>query len=224
MQNKSIKKYGYMLLIVLVLLFYTKDCNIKKNNINIVKNPNDYKVLVNKYNKLDSDYVPNDLKIIPLEYSNEDKYLRKEAANNFINLSRDASILNYKIIITSAYRSYEYQNKLYSDYIEKYDEEYASSCCAQAGFSEHQTGLAIDVIGSNNDYHKFDESIEFEWMIQNAYKYGFILRYPKGKESITGFKYEPWHFRYVGIDVAKTIYEKNITLEEYVKLKDYTHV
>ena len=217
MEEKSIKKYGYILLGILIIIFYTKDCNIKKNEITIIKSPESLDVLVNKYNKLNSDYVPNDLKIIPLDYSNSDKYLREEAANNFIKLSSDASNLGYKIIITSAYRSYEYQNKLYSDYKEKYDLEYTSSCCAQAGFSEHQTGLAIDVMGSNNDYHKFFESKEFEWMINNAHKYGFILRYPKDKENITGFKYEPWHYRYVGITLATYIYENNITLEEYKK-------
>ena len=92
---------------------------------------------------------------------------------------------------------------------------YADKCSARPGHSEHQTGLSIDVMGSNNDYNIFDKSKEFKWMKDNAHKYGFIMRYPKNKEYITGFKYEPWHYRYVGIDTAQKIYENNITLEEY---------
>ena len=97
---------------------------------------------------------------------------------------------------------------------------YALNCSAKPGHSEHQTGLAVDVEGSNNDYDKFESSIEFNWMINNSYKYGFILRYPKGKENITGFKYEPWHYRYVGIELAKYLYKNNLTLEEYKKTLD----
>ena len=88
-------------------------------------------------------------------------------------------------------------------------------CSARPGHSEHQTGLAVDVMGSNNDYDEFEKSIEFSWMKENAHKYGFILRYPKGKENITGFKYEPWHYRYVGLITATRIFKENITLEEY---------
>ncbi|MBQ9182063.1 MAG: M15 family metallopeptidase [Bacilli bacterium] len=213
------KIYSFILLVVIIILFF-RDCSIKKKEINIISNPNSLDVLVNKFNKLNSEYIPSDLILMPLKNSNKDKYLRKEAADNFIKLSNDASLLNYKIIIASAYRSYEYQTNLYDDYKEKYDFKYTSSCCAQAGFSEHQTGLAIDVMGSNNDYHKFDESQEFNWMINNCYKYGFILRYPKGKEKITGFKYEPWHYRYVGVKLAIFLHQKNITLEEYHKKKE----
>ena len=75
----------------------------------------------------------------------------------------------------------------------------------------------FDVMGSNNDYDLFEKSNEFNWMKDNAHLYGFILRYPKGKEKITGFKYEPWHYRYVGVKHAKMIYEGNLTLEEYLK-------
>ena len=96
-------------------------------------------------------------------------------------------------------------------------ENYALKCSAKAGHSEHQTGLSVDVMGSNNDYDQFEKSKEFDWMKNNSYKYGFILRYPKGKEYITGFKYEPWHYRYVGKDIASIIYTEGITLEEYYK-------
>ena len=105
---------------------------------------------------------------------------------------------------------------MYNDYVANYGVDYANNCSAKPGYSEHQTGLAVDVMGSNNDYNKFEYTKEFEWMKSNAHLYGFILRYPKGKEHITGYKYEPWHYRYVG-DIASTIYNRNITLEEYKK-------
>lgn len=216
--NKVYKIIFYVIFIGLILLFFLKDVNFKNmfyKNIKTIENPNELLVLVNKNNKLDKNYVPNDLEEINVKYSNEGKFLRKDAKEAFETLSSDASKLGYKVIAVSAYRNYEYQDKLFNYYTEKYGIEYALGCSAKPGHSEHQTGLAVDVMGSNNSYDDFEFSDEFEWMRDNAYKYGFILRYPKGKENITGFKYEPWHYRYVGKEVAKIIYEKNIILEEY---------
>lgn len=216
--NKVYKIIFYVIFIGLILLFFLKDVNFKNmfyKNIKTIENPNELLVLVNKNNKLDKNYVPNDLEEINVKYSNEGKFLRKDAKEAFETLSSDASKLGYKVIAVSAYRNYEYQDKLFNYYTEKYGIEYALSCSAKPGHSEHQTGLAVDVMGSNNSYDDFEFSDEFEWMRDNAYKYGFILRYPKGKENITGFKYEPWHYRYVGKEVAKIIYENNIVLEEY---------
>jgi LAS superfamily LD-carboxypeptidase LdcB len=159
------------------------------------------------------------LELINIKYANEKKYLRKEAKEHFEKLAYDANLLGYKIIAVSAYRDYDYQNKLYNNYVKEYGLEYASKCSAPAGYSEHQTGLAVDVMGSNNDYNKFDQSKEFEWMKNNAHLYGFILRYPKNKENITGYKYEPWHYRYVGLSDAYKIYNNNLTLEEYINNK-----
>ena len=206
---------------VLIIIFILTITGCKDRfyeNIKVVKNPNDTLVLVNKNNKLKNDFIPNDLIKLDLNYSNDEKYLKKEAALAFYKLSSDAKKLGYRIIVVSAYRSYTYQEKLFDYYVKEKGIDYALNCSAKAGHSEHQTGLAIDVEGSNFDYDLFNESKEFEWMKNNAYKYGFILRYPKGKEDITGFKYEPWHYRYVGKDVAKYIYEKNITFEEYFKV------
>ena len=220
MKLKIFKICFYFILVSLILFFYLRDVNIFSSfykNIKDIKYPNNIDVLVNKNNRLDKDYIPNDLVLLDLKYSNEDKYLRKEAYNSFIKLHNDALKLGYKIIVVSAYRSYDYQKKLYEDYVFKGGKSYADKCSARSGHSEHQTGLAIDVMGSNNDYNLFSESIEFNWMINNSYKYGFILRYPKDKENITGFKYEPWHYRYVGIKLAKYLYENNLTLEEYKK-------
>ena len=179
-----------------------------------INNPNEITVLVNKENNLQENYIPDDLEMISLKYAHKDKYLRKEAKEAFEKLSEDASKLGYIILAVSTYRSYEYQKKLYETYTEEKGIEYAANCCAKAGYSEHQTGLAVDVEGSNTDYNKFEESLEFDWMKNNSYKYGFILRYPKDKQNITKYKYEPWHYRYVGIDLAKYLYENNLVLEE----------
>ena len=213
-------KYYYLIILLLIIyfIFILKNNKFYKN-IKLIKNPDSILVLVNKNNKLDSKYKPKDLEVIDLKYSNKDKYLRKEAKEAFEKLSDDASKLNLSIIAVSTFRSYSYQKNLYLDYVNKKGKEYADLCSARPGHSEHQTGLSLDVMGSNKDYNKFDESKEFNWMINNAYKYGFILRYPKGKEHITGFKYEPWHYRYVGKEPAKIIHDNNITLEEYKKTR-----
>lgn len=211
--NKKLKKAYYIVLGILILIFFTKDINLN----NKIKNPNDILVLVNKEKYLPNDYIPNDLEAISLKYANKDRKLKKIAKEAFESLSNDAYLLGYDIIAVSAYRSYEYQEELYNHYVDKYGLEYADKCSAKPGHSEHQTGLALDVEGSNSDYNKFEDTKEFNWMIDNSYKYGFILRYPKNKENITGFKYEPWHYRYVGTDAAKEIYINNLTLEEYLK-------
>lgn len=219
MNEKTFRNSIYVVLVILILLFYTKDIDLSGNSfykkIKQIENPDSIMVLVNKTYQLQKDYVPNDLETISLSFAHENKMLKKEAKEAFENLSKDASILGYKIVATSAYRDYDYQKKLFEEYSKEKGEIYALECSAKPGHSEHQTGLALDVAGSNDDYDDFENSIEFPWMKENAHKYGFILRYPKGKEKITGFKYEPWHYRYVGIEVAKIIYEENITLEEY---------
>ena len=143
------------------------------------------------------------------------KFVRFEVLDSFKKLWLEAKKNGYKITIVSAYRDYDYQDKLFQYYVKEKGLKYALKCSAKPGHSEHQTGLAIDVMGSNGDYNLFEEAKEFNWMKNNAYKYGFILRYPKGKEKITGFKYEPWHYRYVGTNVSTYLYENNLTLEEY---------
>lgn len=218
MEN-NLKKAYYIVLGILILLFFTKDVNVKEEfyqNIKLVEKPNELLVLVNKNNQLQSDYIPKNLESISLRFANKDKYLRKDAKEAFENLSSEASALGYRIVAVSAYRDYNYQNELFNYYVEEKGLDYALDCSAKPGHSEHQTGLAVDVEGENKDYDNFEDTKEFNWMKENAHRFGFILRYPKGKEHITGFKYEPWHYRYVGIDAAYKIYEKNITLEEYL--------
>ena len=218
---KLFKFFFYFLLISLIIFFFTRNINLFGNhfykNIKKVKNPDSIDVLVNKNHQLDKNYIPNDLVKLSLICANEDKFLRQEAALNFEEMCLDARKQGYKIIAVSSYRSYFYQEELYNYYVRTLGEKKALEASAKPGHSEHQTGLVIDIEGSIGKYSDFETTEEFIWMKENAYKYGFILRYPKNKKNITGFKYEPWHYRYVGKDVAKIIHENNITLEEYHK-------
>ena len=169
-------------------------------------------LLVNKFNYLDSSYIPNNLELLDNSYSKSCIYLVKEAKDNLERLINDAKNEGMNIRVASAYRSYTYQENLYNNYVKNDGVENADTYSARPGYSEHQTGLCADL---NEISDKFDGTDEANWLRDNAYKYGFILRFPKGKEHITGYKYEPWHFRYVGLEAAKIIYEDDITLEEY---------
>ena len=203
------------LIIFILFLIHQDTLNQFYKNIKLVTNYT-YTTLVNKNNKLPASYTPNDLEDISLDYAEEGKKLRKEAKDSFEKLSFDAYKLGYEIKAVSAYRDYYYQKQLFDYYVKEKGLDYALKCSAKAGHSEHQTGLAVDVEGSNHDYNKFIDTKEYLWLKDNAHKYGFILRYPKGKEYITGFKFEPWHYRYVG-KIAAYMYEHNLTLEEYLK-------
>ena len=183
-------------------------------NIKEISNPNNYEVLVNKINKLPSSYIPNDLNLISPEYSNSKQYLRNIAQINFEKMAHDAKLCGHDIKAVSTYRSYDYQKKLFNNYVKEKGFKYASFCSAKEGHSEHQTGLAVDISDESLDYDNFDKTKEFKWVFKNAHKYGFILRYPKDKINITGYKYEPWHYRYVG-NLATYLYENNLTLEEF---------
>ena len=163
--------------------------------------------LVNKYNYLN--YIPKDL----IKVNNY--YINKEAYNAFLDMKNEMNKEGLNIRIISAYRSYDYQEELYNRYLQSDKKEMVDTYSARAGYSEHHTGLAIDVDNTKFDFNKFYLTKEFLWMQNNAYKYGFILRYPKDKENITGYKYEPWHYRYVGKDAASYIKKTNITYEEY---------
>lgn len=183
--------------------FYTQIENIQ--------NISDYTVLVNKYHSL-KDYAPSDLK--PLSYAA--KYeLREKAANAFEELVSFAKLNNIYIRPYSAYRSYEYQKSLYNRYVNQDGKEKADTYSARPGHSEHQTGLAVDVWSEG--YTEILEN-DAKWLKENAYKYGFIVRYTKETESITGYIEEPWHLRYLGIDTATHVHALGITYDEYYDL------
>lgn len=173
-------------------------------------------MLINKYNGVSENFEPDHLTKIPKEYCKseiEDQYLSEEALTAFEEMVEAAKAEGYSILANSAYRSYQDQEEVYQTYYDLYGENYVKKYAARPGYSEHQTGLSLDVASANSNI--FEESKEFTWMIENAYKYGFVLRFPKGKENITGFQYEAWHYRYVGKDIAKYMYENDLTFDEY---------
>lgn len=173
-----------------------------------------YDMLVNKHRKLDEDFEPSDLVKINSNYASESNLkASKKAVSAFIKMADAASSEGYGIKINSAYRSYSDQEELCQFYRDAYGDDYVTKYVAFAGFSEHQTGLAFDIGSRSNNV--FLESKEYNWMKENAYKYGFIQRFPKGYEDITGFRFESWHYRYVGEEIAKYIYEHKITFDEY---------
>ncbi len=130
----------------------------------------------------------------------------------FNEMQAAASRDGRSIAIVSGFRSYDYQDGLYKRYCNGYGKAEADRFSARAGHSEHQTGLAADI---NNASDAFTNTPEAKWLAENCWKYGFILRYPKGKESVTGYMYESWHVRYLGKDLAKKVYDSGLTLEEY---------
>lgn len=184
-------------------------------SVNPSPNQNSNFVLVNKFYYLDENYTPDKLEEIDNKYSVAGKYLVNVAKISFESLAKKASEEGLKIRAVSTYRSYSYQTTLYNNYVSQDGVENADKYSARPGFSEHQTGLAVDIDNKVSSYNNFENTKEFSWMKENAHKYGFILRYPKDKEYITGYIYEPWHYRYVGIDIATFIYQNNLTYEEY---------
>lgn len=170
----------------------------------------DITILVNKYHKLPDDYEPDDL--VSLAY-NPNYKLRKPAAEAFAKLTSAALVDNVVFYPFSTYRSYKTQSVLYNNYKNRDGETKADTYSARPGFSEHQLGLAVDVRSNTlsdnltNDHYK--------WMLDNSYKYGFIIRYPKGKQHITQFMEEPWHIRYLGVELATKVHDSGLTYDEY---------
>lgn len=174
-------------------------------------------VILNKFYNADGTYKGKDLITVDSSYNlygNSFK-LSKECYEAFQKMYNDAKDAGYAFKVNSAYRSYESQVNIYQGWVNKDGQKLADTYSARAGYSEHQTGYAFDVRDypkTNDDYSK---TKSFTWVSQNAYKYGFIIRFPKGKEYITGYQYEPWHYRYCGIECSTYIYNHNITFEEY---------
>ncbi|WP_144513622.1 D-alanyl-D-alanine carboxypeptidase family protein [Bacillus sp. FJAT-22090] len=146
----------------------------------------------------------------------------KEARAAFEKMAAEATLSGYNLVAFSTYRSFEYQTSLYDRYVNNDGQDAADRYSARPGYSEHQTGLAFDIGEQHFEQHfareSFGETEAGKWIAANAYKYGFIMRYPNGKEKITGYMYEPWHFRYVGEELAGKIYDAGVTLEEYFDL------
>lgn len=142
--------------------------------------------------------------------------LNKRMMKMYYKMKDMAKYEDINLSIVSGFRSYNYQEKIYNDYVNKVGRKKADTFSASPGHSEHQSGLALDIC---DDTDNFVNTKEAKWLDKNAHKWGFIIRYPKGKETVTGYKYEPWHIRYVGKYHARKIWNRHITLEEYLKVK-----
>lgn len=190
---------------------------------NVIQNPQNTMSLVNKIFGLPENYIPADLvrPNVPFSFGDaklEKSLMRVEAAEALEKMFVDARNDGIELAAVSGYRSYGRQETLFNAEVNKVGEEKALQAVARPGSSEHQTGLTMDISSKTNNFNlneQFGSTKEGVWLAHNAHKYGFILRYPRGKEGITGYMYEPWHFRYVGIRAATEIYENDWTLEEY---------
>ena len=195
--------------------------NIKEN---INSRLNDWKlILVNKENYLPDNYEVN------LKTINGNMKVDERIYNDLKNMLNDAKKENLDLLICSSYRSTSKQKKLFNDKIKEYknkgysDEEAykeASYWVLIPGTSEHETGLSVDIVSIDNQVldENQEKTKEQKWLIENSYKYGFILRYPTNKKDITGVNYEPWHYRYVGKENALQIKKLNVCLEEYIEI------
>ncbi len=178
-------------------------------------------MLVNKYYKLDKEYVPDNLVTVSLSYSWGElgsQKVTKDTYDAFIKLWEASHENGYFLMVSSSYRDYANQEKVYEQYKKSNGEEYADKIAARPGHSEHQTGLSLDIFEKGTSQSTFEETESYNWLKENAHKYGFIERYSKDKINITGYKFESWHFRYVGVESATYIYEHNITFDEYYEL------
>lgn len=171
-------------------------------------------MLVNKYNYLEENYTPENVKPISPMYAYDENNAPEEIMEHYKEMFYAAKNEGIDLIISSSYRSYKEQKETYEFY-EQIKGDDVKDYASLPGFSEHQTGLAFDILTLGVMTDDFDKTDEYKWLINNSYKYGFILRYPKDKEYITKFDYESWHYRYVGIEAAKVIHDENITFEEY---------
>lgn len=189
--------------------------NIEKEEI--VEKYNPMLMLVNDENWLDESFVPANLEKINIPFSGaaseQEMHMEYEGAKALEKLVEDALIDGIELYGVSGYRSYELQEHIYEINVINNGQEYTDDYVAIPGRSEHQTGLAMDLGDATGNL--IGNGMEVEWLNNNAYLYGFILRYPQGKEDITGYNYESWHIRYVGIPVATEIHNNNITFEEY---------
>ena len=165
------------------------------------------KMLVNKFHYLKDDYLPDDIVPISNWYAYDGHSIKKEVYDKYVSMWKAANEQGLRLLVNSSYRTFEDQQNEY----DMSNDDYAS----RPGFSEHQTGLALDIVTDDIIGNEFENTDEFKWLQENAHLYGFILRYPKDKEYITGYNYESWHYRYVGKELATKVKESGLTYDEY---------
>lgn len=184
---------------------HTKKTDMKKG----------YAILVNKYTSLPSKYAPDDIVEMSNWYAYPGNSIRKDVYSAFKEMSAAAKESNITLVVNSSYRDYESQKEIYTEYEDSKGTSYADKYAARPDYSEHQTGLSLDIFTPGANMSNFENTDAFKWLSQNSYKYGFILRYPKDKQDITGYNYESWHYRYVGVSLAKKVYNSGLTYDEY---------
>lgn len=199
------KEYSYQTIVTYVNIGLDKSYY---TDIKEITDPQSISTLVNKYWMIPNHYVPDGLEKI----SGTGYLLRHEARLAFENMRNDAKELGLSIFPVSSYRSYEYQKSIYDKRAAEKGQSHVDRTSARPGYSEHQLGLAVDVNGVEN---RLANTKTYTWYSQNAHKYGFIIRYPAGKEHITGYSYEPWHLRYLGEGLAAEVYKSGLTYDEY---------
>lgn len=181
--------------------------------------------IVNKKRALPSGYTPPDLLTpnvtLRLGGGSEEMYISQQLNKSLVELFTDAQKSGFRLMLVSGYRSEALQSKIYNNYIAQQGQVEADRFSAKPGTSEHQTGLALDIGRSDRKCELeqcFGSTEEGKWIANHAPEYGFIVRYPKNKSSVTGYDYEPWHLRYVGKELAIELYKNSKTMEEFFSL------
>ena len=194
-----------------------------------VNDPASLWAVVNKGRVLPSDYIPANLTSPNIDLSDssaaDNMHLQASASAALEKLVTAAKTEGLKLMLVSGYRSYATQSSVYSGYVSSRGQAFADSTSARAGHSEHQTGLAADLgtLSGLCQLEKcFGDTPEGKWLAANGYKYGFIIRYQKDKTALTGYDYEPWHLRYIGVELAAEINKSGQTLEQFFGLPSYT--
>ena len=178
---------------------------------------NKYEMLVNKFYALPSDYDVGITKKFSATYAYGSVSAEETVYSEFIAMANAAKADGVTLVLSSGYREHGYQEKVYNDMVYSKGKSYADDYAARPGSSEHETGLALDILSTGEGAYtnNFDKTEAYRWLQVHSQEYGFILRYPDGKEHITGYKPESWHYRYLGVDLATKVKNEGITYDEY---------
>lgn len=176
---------------------------------------NKYEVLVNKYYTLPENYDPGVIKTFSSTYAYGQVMAEETCYNAFIEMAKAAKRDGVTLILTAGYRSHASQKTTYEDMKDRKGQDYADEHSTRPGHNEHETGLALDILTYNGLLETFKTTEAYAWLHENAQDYGFLERYQEGWEYLTGYSPESWHYRYVGVDLAKKVKAEGITYEEY---------